>query len=110
VNIKRIDSPPNEWESPTNAFKAAYEHEVEIVGMIDGLVALAREENENATENMVQWLVAEQVEEEATIQDILDKLRHVGDDGTGLLMVDHELAQRGGNNDGTQDTEGAAPE
>ncbi len=95
VTLSGIDSPPTEWSSPADAFNAAYEHEVEITEMIDELVALAREENDNATENMLQWFVAEQVEEEATAQDILDKLNHVGGDGTGLLMIDKELGQRG---------------
>jgi ferritin len=99
VTLETIDSPPTEWSGPADAFEAAYEHEVEISGMIDDLVALAREENDNATENMLQWFVAEQVEEEATAQDVLDKLTHVGDDGPGLLMVDQELAQRGAGGD-----------
>ena len=96
VTLDSIDKPPAEWSDPADAFEAAYEHEVEISRMIDDLVALAREENDNAAENMLQWFVAEQVEEEATAQDILDKLKHVGDDGLGLLMVDQELGQRGG--------------
>lgn len=96
VTLDSIDSPPTEWSSPADAFEAAYDHEVEITEMIDDLVALARKENDNATENMLQWFVAEQVEEEATAQDILDKLEYVGDDGPGLLMIDQELGQRGG--------------
>ena len=95
VILDSIDSPPTEWSGPADAFEAAYEHEVEITGMIDELVALAREKNDNATENMLQWFVAEQVEEEATAQAVIDKLNHVGDDGLGLLMVDQELGQRG---------------
>ncbi|RQG86797.1 ferritin [Natrarchaeobius halalkaliphilus] len=107
ITLEGIDSPPTEWNGPADAFEAAYEHEVEITRMIDELVGLAREENDNATENMLQWFVAEQVEEEATAQGILDKLNHVGDDGPGLLMIDQELGQRGG--DGAED-ESSAPE
>lgn len=95
VTLDDIARPPTEWSGPADAFQAAYEHEVEITEQIDDLVALAREENDNATENMLDWFVAEQVEEEATAQAILDKLRHVGDDGPGLLMIDQELGQRG---------------
>lgn len=95
VTLDAIDAPQREWESPKAAFEDAYEHEVKISKMIDDLVALAREENDNATENMLQWFVAEQVEEEATARDILDKLELVGDDGPGLLMVSQELGQRG---------------
>ena len=106
VTLGSIDAPQTEWASPKAAFEDAYEHEVKISGMIDDLVALAREENDNATENMLQWFVAEQVEEEATAQAILDKLRHVGDDGPGLLMIDQELGQRGsGGSDGNGDGE-----
>ncbi|WP_336359199.1 ferritin [Haladaptatus sp. ZSTT2] len=95
VRLEGIDAPQSSWESPQAAFKAAYDHEVMVTGLIDDLVALAREENDNATENMLQWFVAEQVEEEATAQGIIDKLRHVGDDGPGLLMIDQELGNRG---------------
>lgn len=113
VTLDSIDSPPTEWEGPAAAFEDAYQHEVEISRMIDDLVALAREENDNATENMLQWFVAEQVEEEATAKDILDKLEYVGDDGPGLLMVDQELGQRGsarseGSDDGTSTSEPSA--
>lgn len=96
VTLDSIDSPQTEWPSPVEAFEAAYEHEIEITEMIDDLVELAREENDNATENMLQWFVAEQVEEEATAKDILDKLEYVDDDGSGLLMIDQELGQRDG--------------
>ncbi len=103
VTLAGIDSPPTEWDSPADAFETAYEHEVEITEMIDNLVALAREENDNATENMLQWFVAEQVEEEATAQAILDKLKHVGDDGPGLLMIDQELGERGSGSEEGED-------
>jgi ferritin len=106
VTLDDIAGPPTEWSGPADAFEAAYEHEVEISEQINDLVALAREENDNATENMLDWFVAEQVEEEATAQAILDKLRHVGDDGPGLLMIDQELGQRGaGASGGTGDGE-----
>lgn len=110
VRLDGIDTPPSEWESPADAFEAAYEHEVEISGMIDDLVVLAREENDNATENMLQWFVAEQVEEEATAQGILDKLKHVGDDGPGLLMIDQELGQRGPDGSDSDGTDESSPE
>jgi len=95
VELDGLEAPPTEWDDPADAFEAAYDHEVEISGLIDDLVALARDEHDNATETMLQWFVAEQVEEEATAQEIVDRLHRVGDDGTGLLMVDQELGARG---------------
>jgi len=100
VELDAIDKPRSSWDGPTEAFQAAYDHEVEISGMIDELVRIAREENDNATENMLEWFVAEQVEEEATAQDILDKLKLAGDSGPGLMMLDQELGERQGGGEG----------
>lgn len=96
VRLDAIEGPPADWDSATDAFEDAYEHEVHISERIDDLVATAREADDNATETMLQWFVEEQVEEEATAQGIVDRLRRVGEDGTGLLMLDQELGQRGG--------------
>ncbi|MHA1364055.1 MAG: ferritin, partial [Candidatus Freyarchaeota archaeon] len=54
----------------------------------------AIEEKDHATNNFLQWFVREQVEEEASASAILEKLKLIGDDGRGLLMLDQELAKR----------------
>ena len=51
-------------------------------------------EKDHATYNLLQWFVNEQVEEEATLGEIIAKLRLVKDDGYGLLMIDNELGTR----------------
>ena len=61
--------------------------------MINKLVNLAMEEKDHATYNMLQWFVAEQVEEEASTDEIVQKLKMLGKD-RGILMIDRELAQR----------------
>jgi ferritin len=40
----------------------------------------------------LHWFVTEQIEEEATVKDILGRLRIFGDQGQSLLMIDNELA------------------
>jgi ferritin len=52
------------------------------------------EERDHLTYNMLQWFVAEQVEEEASADAIVQQLKLIGDDGRGLLRIDRELAQR----------------
>ncbi len=94
VELTAIEGPPKEWASPLAAFQAAYEHEQYISGRIHDLVSLARKENDHPTDNMLQWFVAEQVEEEATAKGIVQSLKLVGDNGQGLLMLDRELAAR----------------
>ena len=89
-----IEAPPPEWESPLQAFEAAYEHECRVSTRINKLVDLAIAESDHAANAFLQWFVSEQVEEEATTSDIAGRLRLVGGDGPGLLMIDQELAQR----------------
>ena len=62
--------------------------------MINNLVDISVEEKDHATQSFLQWFVDEQVEEEATVNEIISKLKMVGEDGYGLLMIDSELGKR----------------
>ena len=94
VELFTVQKPPKEWESPLAAFEAAYKHEQHVTGLINNLVDMAISDKDHATNNMLQWFVAEQVEEEASANEIVQKLRLVGEEGRGLLILDRELAQR----------------
>ncbi len=94
VILSAIEAPPSEWESPLEAFKAAYEHEKYITGRIHDLVALAREEKDYATENFLQWFVTEQVEEESSVNAIVQQMKLVQGSKNGLYMIDRELGKR----------------
>jgi ferritin len=94
VELLAIEKPQNEWDSPLAVFRAAFGHEEFITGKIDELVAIARDENDNAAEIMLQWFVAEQVEEEDSVSKVVNMLELIGDSGHGLLMADRELGQR----------------
>lgn len=94
VELRAIDEPQTEWDSPLAAFEAAFEHEQKVTAMINDLVALACEEKDNASCNMLQWFVDEQVEEEASADDIVQKLRMIGDKPQGLMMLNQVLGQR----------------
>jgi ferritin len=94
VALKAIDVPPFEWDSPLAAFEAAYAHEQKVTGLISALVDLARDERDHATEIFLQWFVTEQVEEEDSANDVVQKIRLMGDAAGGLFMLDRELGQR----------------
>ncbi len=94
VTLKAIDAPKVEWTSALDAFEESYQHEQMITGRINKLVAVARQENDPATESFLQWFVNEQVEEESSVRTILDQLKLVGDNGVALYMIDGQLAQR----------------
>jgi len=94
VNLKAVKEPVHEWNSPLAAFEAAYDHERHITGCIDDLVDLAREHRDHATEIFLQWFVTEQVEEEASADEIVKKLRMIDGSKNGLFMIDRELGAR----------------
>lgn len=94
VQLKAIDGPPAEWESPLAVFEASYSHERLVTDRINALVDLSLELSDHATNAFLQWFVAEQVEEEASADDIVKQLGLVGNDGQGIFMLDRELATR----------------
>jgi ferritin len=94
--LQAIDEPPASWDSPLAVFEATLEHEQKVTAAIDSLVAAAREEGDNATEVFLQWYVNEQVEEEASADEIVQQLRMIGDATGPLFTLDRALAGRGG--------------
>ena len=94
VRLAPIEGPQAEWDSPLSMYEAAYEHEVKVTGLINKLVDLSTELKDHATNNVLQWFVAEQVEEEASTDGIRQQLKMVGDNPHALFMIDKELAGR----------------
>ena len=94
VTLKAIEEPAKEWKSPLAAFEAALEHEQYITGRIDDLVNLAATEKDHATAAFLQWFVNEQVEEEASVDRIVQQFKMANNAPGALLMLDHELGER----------------
>jgi ferritin len=94
VILKEISKPQNEWKSVEHVFSDILNHEKYITENINNLMKIAIEENDYASIQFLQWFIAEQVEEEANAQDILDQLELIGDSKHGLVMLDKELGQR----------------
>lgn len=94
VQMKAIDGPPLEWESLKAMFKDVLKHEQLVTSLIHKLVDLAGQEKDYAANIFLQWFVTEQVEEEASVEEILGKLNLAGDSKGGLYMLDKEMGQR----------------
>ena len=92
--LKAIDAPATEWESPLATIEAVYAHEQKVTGLINDLVDLAIEEKDHATKSFLNWYVDEQVEEEESADEIVQKLRRVADSPNGVFMLDGEIGQR----------------
>ena len=94
VRLVEVAAPSAKWDSPLAALEAASRHECKITTDINELVDLAAAQKDHASHAFLHWFVTEQVEEEAAVQEIRDKLKLGGDSGAGLLLIDHGLAQR----------------
>ncbi|MGC9443905.1 MAG: ferritin [Candidatus Methanospirareceae archaeon] len=94
VTLRAIEQPPTEWQSPMDMFEKTLAHEQFVTKSINELVDLALAEKDHATQIFLQWFVTEQIEEEGNDNEIITKLKLIGEDGKGLLMVDKELELR----------------
>jgi len=94
VKLASIKEPPTEWKSPADVFDNIYKHEQMVTSLINNIVDISLQEKDHATNNLLQWYVAEQVEEEANAQLILGHLKRAGDSKDGLFMIDKELSVR----------------
>lgn len=94
VQLKPVEGPPMDWSSPIDVFENTYKHEQKVTGLINDLVNLAVKEGDHATNIFLQWFVTEQVEEEASADEVVQKLKLMGDASGGLFMLDREMGQR----------------
>jgi ferritin len=94
VVLRDIASPPSEFGTILEVFHSSLKHEQMMTAKLNNLSDHALREKDHATYNLLQWFVNEQVEEEATVSEIISKLKLVKEDGYGLLMIDNELGSR----------------
>ena len=94
VTLKAIEGPETTWKSPLAIFEAAYAHEQKITGLINKLASIAQQENDFATGVLLQWFVSEQVEEESNVDGVIQQLKLIDKDTSGLFLLDRELATR----------------
>lgn len=92
--VSGMDHPQNEYGSLLDAFEHSYEHEQTVTKRIYELSDIAWDEREHATINFLKWFIDEQVEEEATFDSIIQKLRRIDNDSNAFYMLDAELAKR----------------
>lgn len=94
VELEPIAKPESDFGSLLDVFKSSLTHEQKMTANLNELSDQALKEKDHATYNLLQWFVNEQVEEEATVGEIISKLKLVKDDGYGLLMIDNQLSER----------------
>ncbi len=90
--IKSVGDVPNAWASPLDAIESVYKHERHVSELIDKVVDVAAAEKDKASQDFLWGFVREQVEEEASAKDIIDKMKLAGDNG--IFYIDAHLGQR----------------
>ncbi|MDE2724098.1 MAG: ferritin, partial [Gemmatimonadota bacterium] len=98
------DTPKQCWDNPLEVFEDSLAQEQRVSQSIYNIADLALSERDHATHTFLQWFIAEQVEEEAIVRELIDTIKLVGIEGNGLFLLDRDLAQRQLN--GTATTEG----
>ena len=71
VMLREVAAPATEFADHVAPIKAALEQERRVTAQIGKLVDVARESNDHASEQFMRWFVEEQIEEEATMNELL---------------------------------------
>jgi ferritin len=90
VAIPAIPAAKSGFGSAEEAVNLSLEREQTVTRQIDALMDRAIAENDHATRNMLEWFVAEQVEEVSSMETLLSMVRRAGE--SGLLFVESYLA------------------
>src|SRR3954462_4497520 len=92
VVIPAIDAPKSKFKNPEGAVKLSLDQEVHITNQINGLVELARKQNDYITINFLQWFLTEQLEEVSSMDNLLKIVQRAG---SNVLQADEYLARVG---------------
>lgn len=95
ITLRAIEAPQSDFgKSPLTAFVASLQQEQSVTRKINDLYELALKEKDFNTLPFLDWFLNEQVEEENTVTDIVERLTLAGDDPAALLRLDAEAGRR----------------
>ena len=95
VELAAIAAPQLVWKDLLAMFKDALAHEKKVTAWISEIADQAVTEKDFATQNMLQWFINEQVEEESNANDIIWMLEMSEGSKGALFMADKQLSKRG---------------
>ncbi len=94
IDIQGLETPPADYKDIVDIIEKSLDHEKFVTSRIYHLMDVATDEREHATISLLKWFIDEQVEEEATLKAILQKLKRSNGDVGILYGLDDELALR----------------
>lgn len=96
AKVPKVEQPPHDFKDYHSCFKLVMDQEQAVTSSIHELITLSLAEKDHATNNFLQWYVSEQMEEEQQIKTIMNKLKIIGKDGSGLYLLDADLGKLAG--------------
>ena len=94
VQLAVIADPSGEWDTPLGVFRHILAHENTVTESIGNLATLAMQTGDHAAYIFLQWFVSEQVEEEGSDTEVIDKLVLADNNPNAMLTIDSQLAAR----------------
>ena len=94
VIFSEIKAPPVKWKTPLEVFEETLKHEQHVTTRINGLYDLALELKDHATGSFLKWFIDEQVEEEESVEGVIQSLKLNENNPGGMFIIDKELSQR----------------
>ncbi|MEE8418398.1 MAG: ferritin [candidate division Zixibacteria bacterium] len=94
VMLGALEAPPGDFDSVQDVFEKTLAHEKEVTASIHKLNEMAMQEKDYATSTHLQWFITEQVEEEASAEDILNQIKMVEGRPGSLFYIDRHVGKR----------------
>ncbi len=94
VKLNAIGEPQCTYTKPLEAFELALQSEIKTTRQIHHIYEVADTNKDYETRHFLSWFLQEQVEEEKTASDWVQKLEMAGDHVNALFNLDHEAATR----------------
>ena len=90
--IPGVAAPRNDFDDVVAPVALALDQERRVTDQINALAAIAREEGDYTSEQFMQWFIKEQVEEVATMSDLLKVVERARDNP---LLAEEYIAREG---------------
>ena len=91
VIIPSLDTPESEFQSLYALFETFLNSEIFVTEQINKIIFECLEKKDYNVHNFMQWYVTEQLEEEATARQLLDKLNIIGEDKSAHYLFDRDI-------------------
>ncbi len=94
IRLPEIPAPQADFKSPLEVFVTSLEQEQDVSRSIFALYKMAHDEADYATVSFLKWFIDEQVEEEKSVSDMIDKLKRADGNNEAMLMLDRLAGER----------------